>query len=76
MSDDLMTGMPEKKVFTRAQEIIDAYGITRARFDKFIRMGMPARLIDNRWYAHRDNIDEWFRRLTAVSQPDAPENVG
>jgi predicted DNA-binding transcriptional regulator AlpA len=30
----------------------------------FIEMGMPARIVNKRWYAHKDNIDEWFKQLT------------
>ena len=32
----------------------------------FIKMGMPARYEDNRWIAHTDNIDEFFRQYTKV----------
>ena len=65
----------EKKVFRRAQDIMDHYEMSRPAFDKFIKMGMPARLIDGSWHAHADNIDQWFKQITAVSMKDAPEGV-
>ena len=27
-------------------------------------MGMPARVIHNRWYAHTENIDLFFKQIT------------
>jgi len=39
-------------------------------FAYFIRHGMPAELINNRWYAHKDNIEEFFRITTRVSRKE------
>lgn len=65
-----------KKVYCSAQEIMDAYDISRPMFHEYRKLGMPARLFKGAWHGHKENIDRWFRDFTAVSQPDVPENVG
>ena len=35
-----------EKIFRRAQDIMDYYEMSRPAFEKFIKMGMHARLID------------------------------
>lgn len=49
--------------------------ITKALFYKFIDMGMPAVVIDGRWYAHIDNIDKWFQKLTFAHMKDIPKDA-
>jgi hypothetical protein len=44
-------------------------------FKKYIKMGMPARYEDNRWIAHTDNIDEFFRQYTKVSMRKMMETI-
>lgn len=38
--------------------------ISRDTFYEFIRLGMPAAVINGRWYAHRENIEQWFQIVT------------
>jgi len=57
----------QNKLLKSGQEIMDKYGFSRPAFEKFLGMGLPARLIDGKWYAHVDNIDDFFRDLTRVS---------
>ena len=48
-------------------EIKKAVGIeSDPLFRKFIAQGMPARLIDGRWYAHTENLDKYFKTITNV----------
>ena len=63
------------KVFRRAQDIMDYYEMSRPAFEEFIKMGMPARIINGSWHGHADNIDAWFRKITAFSDKNAPEGV-
>lgn len=44
-------------------------------FYEFVKMGMPARVINNRWYAHTDNIDLFFKQITLKGTGDIPENA-
>lgn len=49
------------------KEITDYLQIGGPMFYEFIKMGMPARVINSRWYAHTDNLDEYFRVYTRVN---------
>lgn len=33
-------------------------------FDRLIKKGLPAIVIDGRWVSHTDNLDDFFRLLT------------
>ena len=44
-------------------------------FSNFIRSGMPAKLINNRWYAHGENLDDYFKRLTKVRNKSVPSEI-
>lgn len=58
------------------KDICDYLKIGEPMFYELIRkIGMPARVINNRWYAHSDNIDDFFRRYTNTRASDAPENA-
>jgi hypothetical protein len=46
--------------------------ISRDSFYEFIRLGMPAVVINNRYYAHRENIELWFQAITR-SQTRTPQ---
>jgi len=56
-SSDLLIGI---------DEITQYLCISLSLFKKFIKKGMPAVLIDTRWYAHKDNLDDYFKRITRV----------
>jgi len=40
---------------------------------KLIKMGMPVFLMLNKYHAHSDNIEEWFRRITIKQYQDPEE---
>ena len=40
--------------------------ISRPLFERFIKNGMPVLRIESRWYAHADNLDDFFKRITRV----------
>jgi hypothetical protein len=44
--------------------------MTRGAFEAYRKMGMPMRLINGSWHAHRANIEEFFRKITAYSTKD------
>ena len=64
-----------KKVLTSRQEIMDYAGISRTLYTKFIKMGMPVLYVDGRCYAHKDNIDEFFKLLTRTSSKNIPDDI-
>ena len=38
--------------------------ISEYTFGKFIKLGLPARFEDGRWYAHVENIEGWVKHFT------------
>ena len=52
------------KILRNLEEILEYCGISEALFRRFIENGLPARRIGPRWFAHKSNIDEYFRILT------------
>ncbi len=43
-------------------------------FKKYVQQGLPARFEDNRWLAHKDNIDDFFKSYTRVTMKGAKIN--
>jgi hypothetical protein len=50
---------------------MEAYKMTDYKFKKWIKMGMPVLILDGTCYAHRDNIDEFFKAVTRVNSKNA-----
>jgi hypothetical protein len=47
-------------------EITEYLGVTTNTFKKLVEKGLPATVIDGKWYAHTDNIKEYFKRATLI----------
>jgi hypothetical protein len=57
-----------ENILTSKEEIKEYLGgVSNYLFNKYIKMGMPARFEDNRWCAHTENIDNFFKAYTKVS---------
>jgi len=68
--------MTSKKILTSKQEIMDYINAgSHFLFQKYIAAGMPARFEDNRWVAHADNIEDWFKQYTRVSMRKMMEKI-
>jgi len=66
----------KKKILNGSKEIMAYIGISSLPlFKEFIKMGMPAKLINNHWYAHSDNLDEYFRVITNYREKNPPEDA-
>jgi predicted thioredoxin/glutaredoxin len=61
----------ENKVLFGKDEIMEAYKMTDYKFKKWIKMGMPVLVLDGTCYAHRDNIEEFFKAVTRVNSKNA-----
>lgn len=48
--------------------VCDEFKISEDQFYIFLGLGMPMRKINGRWYGHRLNISEFFRKIT-IGQP-------
>ena len=56
-----------KKVLTSKEEIMEYAGLSKHTYGKFLKLGMPVLYIDGRCYAHKDNIDDFFKAITRVN---------
>lgn len=63
------------KVLIGLNEILEYMQISKPLFYQFLEMGLPARPINNRWYAHKDNIDEFFKSVTRHRVKDIPRDA-
>jgi len=70
-----MAQKPKSKILIGAQAVQDYLQISRPTFEKFVAKGMPAVVIDNRWYAHTDNLDEYFRQMTRFCMKEVPKGA-
>ncbi len=70
-----MTAPDLIKVLMSKQEIMDYLKISKGAYRKFIRIGMPVLYLDGRCYAHKDNIDEFFKAITRVTMKNAPDEI-
>jgi hypothetical protein len=64
-----------KKVLTSRGEIMEYANLSKYLFAKFVKMGMPVLYIDGRCYAHKDNIDEFFKAITRVNSSKIPDDI-
>lgn len=70
-----MTQKPSNKILIGAQAIQDYLSISAPTFKKFVQKGLPAVVIDNRWYAHTDNLDAYFQQITRFHMKEVPRNA-
>ncbi len=54
------------------KSILKYLEMSEPTFKEFVRMGLPARVHRRYWYAHKDNIDDFFRHFTRHHQKDDP----
>ena len=50
----------ECKVLQSKREICEAFQIGERRFQRWVERGLPAKLVDGRWVAHRERVEEFF----------------
>jgi hypothetical protein len=65
--------MLNKKVLQGKDEIMKTYNMTEYKFKKWVKAGMPVLIVDGTCYAHRDNIDEYFKSATRVNSSKVPD---
>ncbi len=68
--------MSERKILTSKKEILEYLGITEYKFYRMVEQGLiAATVIDGRWYAHADNLDEYFKKKTRTIITQVPEDA-
>ena len=58
------------KILMGKQAIMDYLQMSENTFFKFVGMGLPIRVIDKRYYAHKDNLDRYFQDLTLADNQE------
>ena len=61
-----MTVAKSPKILKGAESIAAYIGCGRNTLPELVEIGLPAAVISGTWYAHADNIDEFFRRRTMM----------
>lgn len=61
--------MSNSKLLQSVDQIMERWQISEKQFYMLVRLGLPARKINGRWYAHDDNIDEFFRYILRPGKP-------
>ena len=72
-----MASLPQNntKILTGMQSIMDYIGVGKSAFYNLVKMGLPATVIDNRWYAHKDNLDLFFQKVTRNRIKEIPDDA-
>jgi len=65
----------EKKVLQGRHEIMDTYLWSEHIFNKWVKMGLPVLLVDRMYYAHKDNINEYFKGMCRGNYKNTPDNI-
>ena len=70
-----MSSRNGNKTLIGLKQILEYLDVSEPTFKTFIEWGMPARVINRRWYAHKDNIDEFFRLITQHREKEIPHDA-
>ncbi len=62
-----------KELMIGRKSVCDAFDINKEQFYLFISLGMPMRKISGRWYGHKENISDFFKRIT-IGPPIDPSS--
>lgn len=78
-----MNDKASKKLLIGAKAIAKYLTISKPTFYKFVREGislsdgkrirLPATVIDKVWYAHADNLDDFFKVITLSPAREIPD---
>jgi hypothetical protein len=71
-----MMAVPDMtKILMSKQEIMDHLKISDKLYKKFIRLGMPVLYVDGRCYAHKDNLEDFFKAITRGNMKNIPDEL-
>ncbi len=62
-------------LLTSRQEILDYLKMTKTWFLTFVRLGMPVAYINGRCFAHKENLDAYFKQITRSSMKIVPDEI-
>lgn len=56
--------MTSDKILIGKKSIMQYIGVSHSMLNRLVNHGLPARNENNKWYAHTDNLDKWFKNWT------------
>jgi hypothetical protein len=62
-------------VFCGKEEIMLVYDWSKHIFKKWVKIGLPCLIVDRMYYAHKDNINEYFKAKTRISYQNASDEM-
>ena len=65
--------MKSEKILKGVEQICDYGKFSKALFADLMKMGLPVARVRGIWWAHADNIDEFFRHMTLQRQRHVPD---
>lgn len=57
------------------KEITEYVGVTKLTLYNLVKTGFPATTINGKWYAHINNIEKYFERVTMIRPNSIDENA-
>jgi len=71
-----MTVKPSGKILKTKKEIMSFLDIKGDdAFTSYVEIGMPARVINGRWHAFTENLEQWFQVVTRRGDGKIPANA-
>ena len=67
--------MKSERIIWGISSICEYVGVGKAVFYRLVRHGLPATVIEGKWCAHTDNLDEFFRKGTLRPPREIPEDA-
>jgi hypothetical protein len=68
----MVESMKSNKLLVGIKSIRDKFDLTEDLFYMFMKLGLPVRKINGRWFGHEDNIDTFLKKVTVgppIGQP-------
>lgn len=63
------------KLLIGRKSITEYLQIGDPMFYELVKIGLPARVINRRWFAHTDNVDLFFKQITIKGGGEAVEDA-
>ena len=67
--------IPASKVIIGTSQMANYLGVSRPKIQDYLKAGMPGFFLSGKWHFHTDNVDAWFRSLTAKMKTTDPDMV-
>jgi len=71
----MANSVPQSRLLVGLKEILAFLKMSKPTFYDFVQEGLPAAVINGRWYAHADNLERWFQRRTLAREKQIPADA-